>query len=95
MSLQKTLTITESADILQNNKYLSELHPSSSSKSPVHMMTQENLGRNIEDLSLSSLNAHKRRSLKIVDKINKNIAKLHKHTNVNWSLKDLPLSFFK
>lgn len=28
--------------------------------------------------------------MKIIENINKNIAKLHKHYNVNWSLKDVP-----
>ena len=92
MSLHNTLSISESADIISYNKNETEIFDTSPNRSPFDIKTEE---RNTSIPNLSSLNAHKRRSLKIVDKINKNIAKLHKHTNVNWSLKDLPIDFFK
>lgn len=48
----------------------------------------------IDKISEYNLDDHKRRSIKIIDKINKNIAKLHKFSNINWSIKDASAKLF-
>jgi len=90
---QKSLIVSESADAKNFTNNMDIDYPLITSSKESLLNTKKEPVKPDEKLNMSmcSLNAHKRRSLKIIDNINKNLAKLHNHSKVNWSIKDVPL----
>lgn len=91
-SVQKTLAMSGSADPISFRRSLDYDHPFKSQRNESAIKIDKGEDRSQLEKSICSLTTHKRRTLKIMENINKNIAKLHKHSKVNWSIKDVPLN---
>jgi hypothetical protein len=89
-ALKTALAVSESEDPNMFKKNINlDYIPISSRKADTEQRSLiESVNKNS---SICSLDPRKRYALDAIEKINKNLSKLHNHSKVNWSIKDVPL----
>ena len=89
--VHKTLMASESAEIKNLGKGIIFDSSTSLRQANTELKSQSEMSNNIG--SLYDLDKQKKRTLKVMGRVNKNLAKLHSHTKANWSIADVPLKY--